>query len=369
MDIRALKKDELPNLIARVSRAFKYPEEQRVDRDFPAFFQEKNVEHLWVAVSGGQIIAHSGAYLSSLRVEGEEITVGGIGGVYSEEEHRGKGAPSLLIEKCCEDLKSRGAALAFLWTGEHAYFRKQGFELVGRQWMIHVPLDKAKLLDDEIGGDIGARALGEVRDTVGAEFFQKSLELFLKFPLGTARSLELHSLLLSSSGCRVFSLWQGSELRAYMVLNKGFDLQGYVHEWAGDERALHVLLAHAAHVLQQDLIVLSPQFTPEEAPWVYALEKLGFSMQPGFMGMVRLLDFAKLRALACKHVEALGLDSKRLVFEREDGRYLLGWDEPLFREVTEREFLKIVFGPELTGVQIWDGLFPLRLWYWGMDSV
>lgn len=369
MDIRALKKNELPDLISRVSRAFKYPAGEEISRDFPVFFSEGNLGHLWVAEEAGELIAHSGAYLCNLRVEGEEITVGGIGGVFSEEKHRGRGAPSLLIEKCCEDLKERGAALAFLWTGEHAYFRKQGFELVGRQWMIHVPLESAKLLDDEIGSDAGARAEGEVRDTVGAEFFQKSLELLAKHPLGPVRTLQTHSMLLASTGCRVFSLWQGMDLRAYVVLNKGFDLQGYVHEWAGDEKCLHVLLAHASHVLQQDLVVLSPQFTPEEAPWVYALEKLGFAMQPGFMGMVRLLDFAKLRALACKHIEALGLDSKRLVFEKEGERYLLGWDEPLFREVTEREFLKIVFGPELTGVQMWDGLFPLRLWYWGMDSV
>ena len=366
MNIRQLKKEELPNLISRVSAAFKYPAGEKIDRDFPVFFSPENLPHLWVAEEDSKIIAHSGAYLSSLRVEGEELPVGGIGGVYSEEEHRGKHAPSLLIEKCCEDLKSRGAALAFLWTGEHSYFRRQHFELVGRQWMINIFLEDAKRLVDEIGD---SPAIGEVRDSVGAEFFQKSLELFSKFPLGTARSLDVHAKLLGSTGCRVFSLWQGLDLRAYLVIGKGFDLQGYVHEWAGDEKSLHVLLAHASNVLQKDLIVLSPQFTPDEAPWVYALEKLGFKMQPGFMGMVRLLNFAKVRALACKHVEALGLDSKRLVFSQDGERYSLGWDQPFFRDVTEREFLKIVFGPELTGEKIWDGLFPLRLWFWGMDSV
>jgi GNAT superfamily N-acetyltransferase len=364
VDIRAVKKEELPNLISRVSVAFKYPEGERIDRDFPIFFSKENLPHLWVATEENQVIAHSGAYFSSLRIEGEELPVGGIGGVYSEEEHRGKHAPSLLIEKCCEDLKSRGAALAFLWTGEHAYFRKQHFELVGRQWMINIPLEDAKRLLDETGTDDG-----EVRDTVGAEFFQKSLALFTKFPLGTARSLDVHSRLLSSTGCRVLSFWKDLELKAYLVIGKGFDLQGYVHEWAGEEKSLHALLAHAADILQRDLVVLSPQFTPDEAPWVYALEKLGFKMQPGFMGMVRLLNFAKLRTLACKHVESLGLDSKRLIFEQDGEGYTLGWDQPLFPDLTEREFLKTVFGPELTGVEMWDGLFPLRLWFWGMDSV
>ncbi|NUM87985.1 MAG: GNAT family N-acetyltransferase [Bdellovibrionales bacterium] len=366
MAIRAVKPGELPSLVSLVSEAFHYPEGQSISRDFPLLFAEQNVSNLWVETDEkGAIVAHAGTYSGLLKVEGEEISVAGIGGVFCREDHQGRGLATQLIERCCESLKARGAVLAFLWTGEHAFYRRSGFELVGRQWMIHAPVALAKKMADEAAGLKVEILEGVPRH----EFLVESLKMLEAQPLGWKRTEAAHRTLLTSAGCRVFSAWEGNALSAWMVIDKGRDLQGYVHEWGGKSAPLNLLLAHVLEQGQRDLVVLSPQFTPEEAPWVYGLEKTGCTMDAGFMGMVKLLDIASLRSLAARHVENLGLNSTRLVMDREGELYRVGYGDVVFTDITEREFLKLVFGPEPTGVNQWDAIFPLRLWFWGMDSV
>ncbi len=353
-------------MISLVSEAFHYPEGQLISRDFPLLFSEQNAPNLWVETDeSGTIVAHAGTYAGVLKVEGEEIAVGGIGGVFCREDHQGRGIATQLIEQCCEQLKRQGAALAFLWTGEHAFYRRSGFELVGRQWMIHAPVNLGKQIADEAGGIKVEILEGVPRH----EFLVESLKTMAAQPLGWKRTEESHRALLSSAGCRVFSAWEGNRLAAWIVIDKGRDLQGYVHEWGGQSAALHLLLAHVLEKGQKDLTILSPQFTPDEAPWVYALEKTGCTMDAGFMGMVKLLDISLLRSLVARHLENLGLNSTRLVMSRDGDLFRVGYGDIVFTDITEREFLKLVFGPELTGVNQWDAIFPLRLWFWGMDSV
>lgn len=378
---------EMTELIDLVSTAFKYPEPDKVARDFPLLYTLQNREHLWVvrdcdASKQTKIVAHAGCLLVTQYIDAFPLRVGGIGGVASHEAARGKGYARTVVEHCCADLKSQGAALAYLWSSEHDFFRKQGFALVGRQWSI--PLAKTRggeLIQaaESLARDQGAElATWEIREGVAA-LGKEAAQMLNQHPLRVERSPEAFQTLLASPGVRVFSAHRNGSLSAYLLVGKGMDLKNHIHEWAGSELALLALTAHALRVYAEDLVLLSPQFSPQEAPWVYTLEKLGFPAQPGFHAMVKLLDFSAVRALLLQKARSLGMEPSFLRCERmDDNSYCLGWATDPDLYMTEQEFLSFLFGPDLPSEQVelaenstnaFNALLPLRAWWWGMDSV
>lgn len=381
-----ITKNDLSDLIGMISSAFGYTGSRKISEDFPLFYKEENLKHLWAVRSGtegsAKIVAHAGAFLTSIYIDGQKIPVGGIGGVATVPELRGKGLAKITVKQAVEDLRKSGAVLAFLWSGEYDYYRDLGFELVGRQWSIALPqarastlLQMAESLAQSSGLDFSSLAFKNNRSLV----LDQGYKLWQQIPLRVDRSPGQFKELLSCSGAQVFAASEGSELKAYLVVGKGMDLTGHIHEWAGDEAALLGLLAQALIELKQDLTLLSPQFTPEEAALIYRLEEQSFSAIPQYMSLIRLLDFPSLRKVLVEKARSLSMEPSFLRCEpNTDGSYTLGWATDPDITLSEPEFLKFIFGPDLPSRQAnlepasasaFDSLLPLRLWWWGLDSV
>ena len=338
MNIRKARLEELPDLIKMVSRAFQYKEGNLVNRDFPLLYSPSNINNLLVMEEAGALLAHAGRSEQKLKLEGVILPVSGIGGVCTEHAAQGKGYATKLVEKLLEEAKAAGSALAFLWSDRPEFYQKLGFELVGRQWCLDLqsePLHKLAAATEVYSFTISS--------TRNDDFFTQSFSLLSAQDLGVARSFSDHRKLLSSAGCEIFSAWLGSDLMAYMVLNKGRDLQGYIHEWAGEAEALLSLLPHVAKAGAKFL--LTPHFTPEEAPWIYRLEELGFPMEAQSMGMVNILNLSMLEEVLQKCAPEFSLTQAEM-------------------EMSRSELTQLLFGVEEE-----SELKPLRLWFWGMDSV
>ena len=376
----------LDSAIEFVSQAFKYPDRARVDRDFPLFFAPDNADHLWVArennTEEGKILSHAGSFFTHLYIDGIRVPVGGIGGVSTLPEAQGKGCARRLVQQCEDDLSAQGAALAFLWSGEHEFFRQQGYELVGRQWSIPVTRERINILQ-QAAAERTAQQQQELADielsTDRKLVQQQGLALQQQYPLRVDRSKDQHQTLLASEGANVYSAKRNGELLAYLVVGKGVDLPGHVHEWAGNEAALLLLLAHALEAENSDLVVLAPQFTPEEAHFIYTLEDLGLQTQPGYMALVKILDYRAVRSLVVERAHALAMEASFMRAEKmEDGTFCVGWATDPDHRLTEHELSRVLFGPDPPSSQLTlsttaknalDTLLPLRLWWWGMDSV
>jgi predicted N-acetyltransferase YhbS len=371
MEIRNPGMNEVEDIVARVSVAFGYKEGQGdVARDFPQLYGQGNERHLWAAYVARKLAGHAGFYPAVMKVEHLPLPVAGIGGVFVEEAHRSLGLGSKLVQKCCEEAHKEGAALAFLWSDKHEYYGKLGFHLVGRQWTIALDPKHASPL--RVQGEkhgIPSEKVKIVEGELSPDFLSQSYRLQERFPVGIARSPEEHALLLASGACRVFSAWVGKDLAAYFVIGKGMDLGNYVHEWAGEEGGLHHLAAGALETLGHPLNILSPQFMPEEVRWVYTLEEMGFAMRGEQMALVKMLDFPKVRKLLAAYMTRLGLPATDLKIDRQDGSYYVEWRGKNRMHFDEGKFLKFLFGPELPINPEMRAFLPLRLWYWGMDSV
>jgi GNAT superfamily N-acetyltransferase len=371
MDIRNPSPVELIDLVGRISSAFLYnKEEETVARDFPQLYHPNNSKNLWVGWEGETLAGHSGFFPTEMKVEGIALPVAGIGGVFTEAEFQGQGLASTLVNKCAEEAKKQGAALAFLWSDKHDLYSKLGFHLIGRQWTISFePGQVAKL---KVRGEKCGLAFGDLRFTdgeVSGEFLAQSYSMQQRYSIGIARSPEEHGLLLASGACRVIAAWAGKDLAAYFVMGKGRDLQNYVHEWAGHEGALHHLAAHCLGLFAHPFFVLSPQFMPDEVQWIYSLDEMGISLRAEKMGLVKLLDFAKVKRLVADYMERMGLKSAELVLAQNGDRFSVTWREKTSLDFSESEFLRFLFGPDMPAHQELKAFLPLRLWYWGMDSV
>lgn len=371
MDARNPVDSELPELTSLISSALGYnKEEAGVARDFPQLYQPSNSRNLWLFSDESGVMAHAGFFPAVMRVEGLSLPVAGIGGVFTKEQKQGQGLATKLVEKCAREAKRGGAALAFLWSDKHEFYEKLGFHLVGRQWTVQLSTEHAPKLR-ELGEKLGIpnSALKITDEKIDEDFLRQSRAFLEIYPLGIARSEEEHALYLRSGSCRVISAWVGKQLAAYFVIGKGKDLQGYIHEWAGAEGALHHLAARCLEDFGQPLSLLSPQFMPDEVPWIYALDELAVPISAEYLALVKLLDFDKVKKLTHEYMEQLGLKAADLSITHENGDYELVWrgGNPIVFD--EAGFLRVLFGPELPDSKDLQAFLPMRLWYWGMDSV
>jgi GNAT superfamily N-acetyltransferase len=371
MEIRNPSETELEDLIGQISAAFLYKEgEGGVATDFPQLYDPSNSKNLWAAFEGPRVVGHAGFYPAEMKVEGLALPVAGIGGVFSDPKNKGQGIGSTLVNKCVDQAKKQGCALAFLWSDKHEFYGKLGFHLVGRQWTItldpkHIPALTARGNKNGLLAD----ALRFVAGDVSGAFLADSYDLQERLPLGIARSRAEHAILLASGACTIFSAWAGDDLAAYFVIGKGKDLPNYVHEWAGDESALHHLAAHVLGLANRPLQVLSPQFMPDEVNWIYSLDEIGVPLRPEQMSFVKILDFNKVKRLVMDYMNRMGLKAEDLSLATAGGRYQVIWRGGPPMEFSEEAFLLFLFGPEMPAHQELKAFLPLRLWYWGMDSV
>ncbi|MGZ3695837.1 MAG: GNAT family N-acetyltransferase [Bdellovibrionota bacterium] len=372
MDIRNPTQVELHELISRISTAFSYTKEEgTVARDFPLFYNIHNLPNLWAAYEDGKLVGHAGHFPAVLRVENLPLSVVGIGGVYTEADYQSQGIGTKLLEKNIQEAQRQGAALAILWSDRHEFYGKLGFYLTGRQWTI--------VLDPKFAPALHDRGEKEHLDRSSLEFFEggddsnflrQSHEMISHLPLGVSRTLEEHTTYLSSGSCKVISAWAGNELAAYFVIGKGKDLTNCIHEWAGEEAALHHLAAHCLETYNTTLYLFSPQFMPDEVNWIYSLNELGIPMKPEFMALVKLLDFGKMKRLVAEYLAKASIPESYLRLEqKEPDLYIVQWKQETELHFTEAQFLRFLFGPELPTSQEMKAFFPLRIWYWGMDSV
>jgi GNAT superfamily N-acetyltransferase len=371
MELRNPEPSELTELTGQISRALGYNKEERgVANDFPQLYQPSNSRNLWIATEANEIAAHAGYYPAVLKVESLSLPVAGIGGVFTKEDKQGQGLATKLVEKCVREAKRGGAALAFLWSDKHEFYAKQGFQLVGRQWTLALEPKQApamRALGEKLG--IPASALQITDEKIDDDFLRQSFDFLDIYPLGVARTREEHALYMRSGSCRVISAWVGKQLAAYFVIGKGKDLQNYIHEWAGAEGALHQLAARCLEDFGHPLNLLSPQFMPDEVPWIYSLDEAGVPVSAEYLALVKLLDFPKIRKITHEYMEQIGLSAADLVMEDRGGKYELIWRGGAPMLLDEAAFLRLMFGPELPDNKELQAFLPMRLWYWGMDSV
>jgi hypothetical protein len=158
--------------------------------------------------------------------------------------------------------------------------------------------------------------------------------------------------------------WTGpdSSPSAYAGFGRGIDLQGIVHEWGGDLRALQTILASIA---QENKAKSDPPSDPPSDPMILGspegLSKLGFSageIPVEYLCMAKVLDPAKL-------VQAYRPNTP-CSFSRSGGTWNIDIAQRPITGLNDSELARVLFGPDR--FEEFAGILPLPLWIWGLDA-
>ena len=137
-DVRTLQESERDALLELVD-AWKMPDPlegreffaRYVDGD-PAF----RASDVWVADQDGRLVSCVQIFPRVLRIAGREVPTGGIGTVFTDPAHRGRGTAGRLMRAAMDDMAVRGMELALLFAGPVPFYEALGWTA----WPVERPL-------------------------------------------------------------------------------------------------------------------------------------------------------------------------------------------------------------------------------------
>ncbi|MCO5142742.1 MAG: GNAT family N-acetyltransferase [Oligoflexia bacterium] len=338
MKIRNPNLKELPYIIDMVSKNLGYnTEEGSVLNDFPLVYKENNLQNLWVLENEGQICSHLAVYPSRIKIHAEVLSSIGVGGVVTDLSHRGKGYSSKLMTQVLECYENKNdVAIAVLWSNLWEFYSRFSFFPSGNQIRQTCRVDLAL---------VNRKNNYKVQRKIDTELLKKSYDLFKKHSFGNIRTEKEHLTYLEKGSANSFFLLNEEVLLAYILIDKGKDLKNYIHEWAGSEESLKILLDEVLLDRKTEVEIISPV----QLAWANDYLKSD-NLFKEVMGLIKILNKSLLVEIL---KESLKEDKKSLSQALEASRK------------TDKEFLEVLFGgPSDVSLSA-----KLPIWYWGMDSI
>ena len=78
----------------------------------------------------------------TIRMNGKDVKMGGIGGVVTKPECRGKGHVTKIMVEAFADMDRKGQIFSFLYPFSYGYYRKLGYEICKSETVATIPLDQ-----------------------------------------------------------------------------------------------------------------------------------------------------------------------------------------------------------------------------------
>lgn len=131
MTVRFVTKDEISRLQRFLERSYGH------GRDFFLRYhpelQEIAPTCSLIVDAKGSMAAHVGVYPLKLRVGPSTVTCGGIGGVATAIDHRGRGLMSYLMHESFRHMRDQGWSLSVLW-GDRQRYQHFGYQTCGAKY-------------------------------------------------------------------------------------------------------------------------------------------------------------------------------------------------------------------------------------------
>jgi hypothetical protein len=315
---------------------------------------EENREQMRILKVNGRIVAHVGVYPVEIETGCGVLTLGGIWAVGCHPDYRRRGFAEACMRDAMAHMRALGCDIGWLSTGINDWYRQFGWENAGRGYSFS--LDRATV-------DL----LPELPDCEVQEGPWPDLEAMLALHqqsgLGVLRRVEPFAALLGRPSRACLTASRDGQLLAYTVR-----AGKYLNEYAGPEE---IVAGLARETFRRWDAAPRPLST---TPCLGRMEIETPVAEEGFPGRLRALRLpcscttrgmmwiADLPALLAK----LGLAGE-IRAERTAGGYRLSRGGGQV-ELTEREAVKLVFGPEKI-TDFAEDLFPVEFYHWQLDHV
>ncbi len=359
---RSPSENELPTVLDFLNKKLRNEASWSIAAEYPTAFSSNNLHNMRIIADEGHVLSH--AVLKPLIIKSPHVIfkVGAIGSVVTDDEHRGQGLSTQVINDCLKSAAEQSCDIAILWTDLFDFYRRMGFELAGSEISFVI----------EENFDVPAANLRFSTDSkVSPDAIHR---LYSTHSVNSVRTIEETRKFLSIPQTKVYTAWESNgQLAAYAIEGKGIDLGGYIHEWGGSVSKLMALFSFIRAHKNQPYTIICPRHAQN---LIQQLQQKPVTMNQGFLGMIRFVNFDQLAAKIKRAFRAEGVSD--IVLEKHPQHFVFGIGQDLFTINNATDMVRLLFGPvdyralgmfKEETIQKLEKVLPLNLWIWGWDSI
>ncbi len=284
VSVSYLKPEEYDGFMRFLEKCYRHTRDY-FPRRYPHVWCKDTVdyENRLILKIDGKIVSHVGIFPLKLIVEDCTIPVGGIGGVATLQEYRGRGYMTKLMNAAIEKMKKDGYPLSVLW-GDRQRYGHFGYENAGKLAYITVSLRSLK---------IEAKVKKIDYDRLDVDYSKLNVikQLHKKEPLRLERSDDFYERVFKMPGLITYIAEDNS---AYVV-HFG-ERYGDIVEYGGSPESLLNLLYSLLTDLSKEFGVSGTVVAAPYYPYAtfHELLKVSTGMRIGYEAMAKILDLKKL---------------------------------------------------------------------------
>ncbi|KHD89726.1 MAG: acetyltransferase [Bdellovibrio sp. ArHS] len=359
---RSPSENELPRVLDFLNKKLRNEASWSIAAEYPTAFAPNNLHNMRIIADEDQVLSH--AVLKPLIIKSPHVIfkVGAIGSVVTDDNHRGQGYSTQVISDCLKSATEQSCDIAILWTDLFDFYRRMGFELAGSEISF--------VIEDSF--DVAPNNLRFSTDSkVSPDAIYR---LYSSHSVNSVRTIEETRKFLSIPQTKVYTAWESNgQLAAYAIEGKGVDLGGYIHEWGGSVSKLMALFSFIRAQKNQPYTIICPRHATN---LIQQLQQKPVTMNQGFLGMIKLVNFDQLSAKIKRAFRAEGVAD--IVLEKHPEHFVFGIGQDLYTIKNETDMVRLLFGPVDYGalgifknetVEKFQKVLPLNLWIWGWDSI
>ena len=225
--------------------------------EYPLVLSGAGDQTSWCVYEGNNIIAHANLWGRKLtrRSDQKTIQVGFVGNVATHPKHRGQGVMSTLMSHLEKTAQSQNLQTLVLWSDLLEFYQTLGFTSIGRELRFRfLPDDRGRLtgISSEDYRGLSNQDL-EVMETLRP-----------KMEWNLERSSDEFRALLSIPDTSLSVRRKGSKIESWMLLGKGADMRGVIHEWGAPSAGefIHDIRSIMQTNYKAELTLLTPGNLP-----------------------------------------------------------------------------------------------------------
>ena len=325
--------------------------------DWAHVYNHKNLDNIRLVTHGGQVVSSVGIFSGTTKTDRGTISVGGINCFVTHPDYRRRGLGEAVLLDAHRKMRANGHHIGLLTTHIEDYYRRYGWENTGRRLEFFLDRGNIGLLPHLQNVDV-TEDWHPYAEQLGA--------LHEREQLVSPRTLELFALLSERRLDRLLVATRAGRAIAYAGVK-----DRHVREYGGDSEVAAGLVRKMFETLD-DPSSSASTYAPGEDPTFSVtvaapdtsdglpglLLSRGIPRTVKYIGMVRILDTPGLFQ---------ALDITDISLERREGGWRLQRG-PKTLQLTERELVKLVFGPERFPDFAPD-VFPIDFYQWPLDVV
>jgi len=324
-----VKPDEYRQAVGLVNEAFRLSEglPGTVLAECPVVLGRQNMSRMVVVSEAGRVVSHAAYQPQHHQTPRGEYALGAVSAVATDEEYRGRGFASSILERLDAMMRAESLGAAILWPSAPGFYRRLGYELAGEEFLFEISPDLFR----------PKRFRGKIRP-----FREDDLPAMHRLqrerPHKVVRAVEVFEAL---AHCHKTTIWvaeldrPAGGIAAYAAVGKGEDYPDALSDWAGDVAGILACIGAAIRGRAARLKVSLPE---ADSALAGELTDLGISVASAHAGMVKILDLGRLLASCCDNISGTQ-EGEKFTLAAGEGGESFETDDP-------GVVARLVFGPE-----------------------